>query len=76
MAPHLMRAQGGYKADKHATPTHEHTHKHPHTPTRTHTLKCKAQPVQYHAKCENPQPPRGQHDSFFAIDGQMKILII
>ena len=26
MAPHLMRAQGAYKADKHATPTHAHTH--------------------------------------------------
>ena len=37
MAPHLMRAQGAYKADKHATPTHVHTHKHPHTPTHTHT---------------------------------------
>ena len=36
MAPHLMRAQGAYKADKHATPTHAHTHKHPHTPTPTH----------------------------------------
>ena len=34
MAPHLMRAQGAYKADKHATPTHARTHKHP---TRTHT---------------------------------------
>ena len=32
MAPHLMRAQGDYKADKHARPTHAHTHKHP-TPT-------------------------------------------
>ena len=32
MAPHLMRTQGAYKADKHATPTHAHTHKHPHTP--------------------------------------------
>ena len=28
MAPHLMRAQGAYKADKHATPTHAHTHTH------------------------------------------------
>ena len=39
MAPHLMRAQGAYKADKHATTTHAHTHKHPYTstPTRTHT---------------------------------------
>ena len=37
MAPHLMRAKGAYKADKHATPTHAHTHKHPHTPTPTHT---------------------------------------
>ena len=37
MAPHLMRAQGAYKADKHATPTHAHTHKHPHTHTHTHT---------------------------------------
>ena len=36
MAPHLMRAQGAYKADKHATPTHTHTHKHPHTHTHTH----------------------------------------
>ena len=25
MAPHLMRAQGAYKADKHARPTHAHT---------------------------------------------------
>ena len=33
MAPHLMRAQGAYKADKDATPTHAHTHKHPPTPT-------------------------------------------
>ena len=41
MAPHFMRAQGAYKADKHATPTHAHTHKHTHTHpatrTRTHT---------------------------------------
>ena len=37
MAPHLMRAQGAYKANKHATPTHAQTHKHPHTPTPTHT---------------------------------------
>ena len=42
-----MRAQGAYKADKHATPTHAHTHKHPHTPTptpthvRTHTHTAK-----------------------------------
>ena len=41
MAPHLMRAQGAYKADKHATPTHAHTtntltHPHPHPP-HTHT---------------------------------------
>ena len=35
MAPHLMRAQGAYKADKHATPTHAHTHT--STPTHTHT---------------------------------------
>ena len=28
-----MRAQGAYKADKHATPTHAHTHKHPHPHT-------------------------------------------
>ena len=39
MAPHLMRAQGAYKADKHARPTHAHTPTNtPHTPhTRTHT---------------------------------------
>ena len=46
MAPHLMRAQGAYKADKHATPTHAHTHKHPthpHAPTHTHT----------HTHCKN-----------------------
>ena len=37
MAPHLMRAQGAYKADKHATHTHAHTNKHPtHSPTHTH----------------------------------------
>ena len=36
-----MRAQGAYKADKHATSTHAHAHKHPHTPTstRTHTQR-------------------------------------
>ena len=33
MAPHLMRAQGAYKADKHATPTYTHTHIHTHTHT-------------------------------------------
>ena len=38
MAPHLMRAQGAYKADKHATHTHTHTQTPPtHTHTRTHT---------------------------------------
>ena len=38
MAPHLMRAQGAYKADKHARPTHAHTPtNNPHTPTHTHT---------------------------------------
>ena len=43
MAPHLMRAQGAYKADKHATHTHTHTptntstHPHPHAHTHTHT---------------------------------------
>ena len=40
MAPHLMRAQGAYEADKHATPTHAqtppHTHTHTHTYTHTH----------------------------------------
>ena len=38
MAPHLMRAQGAYKADKHARPTHAH----PPTntpPTHTHTRR-------------------------------------
>ena len=42
MAPHLMRAQGAYKADKHATPTHAHTPTntpHPHARTHTHTAK-------------------------------------
>ena len=42
MVPHLMRAQGAYKADKHATHTcphiHKHpTHPHPHAHTHTHT---------------------------------------
>ena len=39
MAPHLMRAQGAYKADKHARPTHTHTPTNtpPHTHTNTHT---------------------------------------
>ena len=36
MAPHLMRGQGAYKADKHATHTHAHTQT-PPTPTPTHT---------------------------------------
>ena len=27
MAPRLMRAQGAYKVDKHATHTHTHTHR-------------------------------------------------
>ena len=43
MAPHLMRAQGTYKAEKHARPTHSHpptntphTHTHMHTHTHTH----------------------------------------
>ena len=35
MAPHLMRAQGAYKADKHARPTHAHT---PTNTPPTHTL--------------------------------------
>ena len=42
MAPLLMRAQGAYKADKHATPTHAHTPTntpHPHARTHTHTAK-------------------------------------
>ena len=38
MLPHLTRAQGAYKADKHATPTHAHTHTPTNTPhTHTHT---------------------------------------
>ena len=36
MAPHLMRAQGAYKADKHARPTHAHT---PTNTLPTHTHK-------------------------------------
>ena len=36
MAPHLMRAQGAYKADTHATPTHAHTPTNT-PPTHTHT---------------------------------------
>ena len=39
MAPHLMRAQDAYKADKISMP-HPHTHTHPQTPhphTHTHT---------------------------------------
>ena len=36
MAPHLMRAQGAYKADKHARPTHAHTPTNT-PPTHTHT---------------------------------------
>ena len=48
MAPHLVRAQGAYKADKHAPPTrthilkhptHPHTHTHTHTHAHTHTLQ-------------------------------------
>ena len=50
MAPHLMRAQGAYKADKHARPTHTHTPTntpppHTHTQTHTHTLQCHCLPV-------------------------------
>ncbi len=38
MVPHLMRAQGAYKADKHARPTHAHTPTNtPPTHTHTHT---------------------------------------
>ena len=38
MAPHLMRAQGAYKADKHVRPTHAHTPTNtPPTHTHTHT---------------------------------------
>ena len=37
MAPHLMRAQGAYKADKHATTAHAHTHI--HTPQK-HKHSC------------------------------------
>ena len=36
MAPHLMRAQGAHKADKHARPTHAHT---PTNTPPTHTHK-------------------------------------
>ena len=39
MAPHLMRAQGAYKANKHARPTHAHTPTNTppiHTHTHTH----------------------------------------
>ena len=36
MAPHLMRAQGAYKADKHATHTHAHTHT--HTPSKSTSI--------------------------------------
>ena len=36
MAPHLMRAKGAYKADKHARPTHAHT---PTNTPPTHTHK-------------------------------------
>ena len=32
MAPHLMSAQGAYKADKYARPTHAHTPTTPHPP--------------------------------------------
>ena len=38
MAPHLMRAQGAYKADKHARPTHTHTPTNT-PPTHTHTYR-------------------------------------
>ena len=38
MAPLLMRAQGAYKADKHARPTHAHTPTNT-PPTHTHTAK-------------------------------------
>ena len=51
MAAHLMRAQGAYKADKHATSTHAHTYKHPthphaHTHTHTHTTQNTIRPWQ------------------------------
>ena len=36
MALHLMRAQGAYKVDKHARPTHAHTPTNT-PPTHTHT---------------------------------------
>ena len=36
MAPHLMRAQGAYKADTHVTSTHAHTPTNT-PPTHTHT---------------------------------------
>ena len=38
MAPHLMRAQGAYKADKHTRPTHAHTPTNT-PPTHTHTYR-------------------------------------
>ena len=38
MAHHLMRAQGAYKADKHARPTHAHTPTNT-PPTHTHTRR-------------------------------------
>ena len=37
MAPHLMRAQGAYKADKHATHTHAYTHTNTPHPSRKNT---------------------------------------
>ena len=42
MAPHLMRAQGTYKSEKHARPTHAHIptnkpHPHPHSHAHIHT---------------------------------------
>ena len=52
MAPHLMRAQGAHKADKHATHTHMHTH--PQTPhTSTYTHACAHTHTHTHTHCKN-----------------------
>ena len=48
MAPHLMRAQGAYKADKHATSTHARTHTHTHTLKHTHKLHATAPTTRTH----------------------------
>ena len=45
MVPHLTRAQGAYKADKHAIHTHIHTQVRTHEHTQTHTQQARMDAV-------------------------------